>query len=170
MPHTHPCLTFRVAGARLALRARHVAEVLPLMALERVPEAPRLIAGFLPVNDKVAPVIHLDRLLTLEPGSPPWDPQASLSHRILMIKTPDGPLGWFISEEAGVERFDLAKIIRLPVGHVLNSYAQWVIPRRPPEPSIVLLEPSRLLLEKERRFIEQLRGRAEERLAALELE
>ena len=160
-------LVFWVAGARLGLRVEAVSEVLPLVALRRAPETPAPVAGFLALDGRMIPVLHLEKLLRLDLEGTGWDPLGTLSNRIVVAEMPDGPLAWIAGPEAGLAHCEEVETVRLPPGHILNRCAQWVIARQPPEPSIVVLEPERLLLEKERACIEGLRERAQERLAAL---
>jgi purine-binding chemotaxis protein CheW len=54
---------FLVNGARLAIAAGHVAEVLPVPRLTRPPQAPGFLAGFANLGGEAAPVIALSRVI-----------------------------------------------------------------------------------------------------------
>lgn len=167
MPTLDTALVFTVAGARLGLRVSQVSEVVPVAALTQAPETPQVVAGFLSLAGIFVPIVRLDQLLRLEPGTAgEWRPETDLSSRIVIAKSAEGPLGWFVAEGASLIRFAASELVPLPPGHVLNNCAERVIARTPPEPSIVMLEPDRVLLEKERICIEEIRTRMRERLTA----
>jgi chemotaxis-related protein WspB len=91
-------LLFHLGKDRYVLEARHVIEVLPLLALKRVPEAPRGVAGIFNYRGKPVPAIDLS-LLTLGKAA-----GECLSTRIIIINYPDEsgkfhPLG-LIAERA----------------------------------------------------------------------
>lgn len=170
MPTSETALVFTVAGARLALRVKHVLEVLPNVALHHVPETPPVVAGFLALDGTLIPIVRLEQLLQLDLRSAQnWNPEGNLPNRIIVARVPGGLLGWIAAEGASIVRFAQSELVRLPSGHVLNSCAEQVIARTPPEPSIVLLEPERVLLEKERACIEEIRERMQERMAAFRI-
>jgi len=167
MPASDTALVFTVAGARLGLRVNQVSEVVPVAALTQAPETPQVVAGFLSLAGALVPIVRLDQLLRLDPAATgDWKPEEGLSSRIVIAKTANGPLGWFIADEASLIRFTTSELVQLPPGHVLNNCAERVIARTPPEPSIVMLEPERVLLEKERSCIEEIRARMKERMTA----
>jgi chemotaxis signal transduction protein len=60
-------LTFRASGVRYALHARHVIEVIPLVAPVRVPGTPPFMVGIVNHRGAILPVIDIGALLT--PGS-----------------------------------------------------------------------------------------------------
>ncbi|MFV0624593.1 chemotaxis protein CheW [Sphingomonas sp. ac-8] len=59
MPHraSDPLLLFRAGDHRLALPAREVREVLPLLPIARPPTLPRPLAGFVDVRGETLPVL-----------------------------------------------------------------------------------------------------------------
>lgn len=147
------------------MRIEHAREVVPFAALRAVPEMPRLLAGFLEVDHELVPILRLEDLLRLELPGEAWVP--GIDHRIVIARGGDALVGWAIEPGASVVRFSKEELARLPAGHSLNECAAFVIPRPPPEPSIVLLEVDRLMLEKERICVEDMRERVAERLSAL---
>lgn len=91
-------LAFRLGGDRYALEARHVIEVLPLVDIRPVPQAPRGVAGFFDFRGVPVPVIDLSVLMIAQPSRP------SLSTRLVIVGYPDStgrrrPLG-LIAEKA----------------------------------------------------------------------
>ena len=52
-------LLFRMEGDRYALDAREVVEVLPLLRLKRIPEAPEWVAGVFSHRGVLVPVLDL---------------------------------------------------------------------------------------------------------------
>lgn len=72
-------LTFRIGNDLYALEARRAVEVLPLLALQRIPEAPRGVAGMF--NYRGEPVVAVDLCeLILGRAARP-----SLSTRIIVV-------------------------------------------------------------------------------------
>src|ERR1700722_15091380 len=91
-------LLFHLGKDRYVLEARHVIEVLPLLELKKIPEAPRGVAGMISYRGRPVPPIGLNEL-------PPGQAAAQrLSTRIIIINYPDEsgklhPLG-LIAERA----------------------------------------------------------------------
>lgn len=77
-------LLFQVGGDRYALDARRVVEVIPLLQLQRIPRAPKGVAGFFNYRGRPLPAVDLSELLLGQPAS------QRLSTRILVVEMPDG--------------------------------------------------------------------------------
>jgi chemotaxis-related protein WspB len=73
-------LLFSVGADRYALPARDIVEVLPLVALKRVPPAPPYLAGLLNYHGAAVPVIDLNLLMNGRAC------ERSLSSRILLTR------------------------------------------------------------------------------------
>lgn len=91
-------LLFHLGKDRYVLEARHVIEVLPLLELKRIPEAPPGVAGIFNYRGRPVPAIDLNQLALGQPASD------LLSTRIIIINYPDEsgkfhPLG-LIAERA----------------------------------------------------------------------
>jgi chemotaxis-related protein WspB len=91
-------LLFHLGKDRYVLEARHVMEVLPLLELKKIPQAPRGVAGMFNYRGRPVPAIDLSELALGQPSS------QRLSTRIIMILYPDEtgklhPLG-LIAEQA----------------------------------------------------------------------
>ncbi len=76
-------LQFQLGQDHYALDASQVVEVLPLLAIKRIPQAPAGVAGAFNYRGKPVPVIDLS-LLTL--GRPA---RLQMSTRILIVRYPD---------------------------------------------------------------------------------
>ena len=91
-------LLFHLGKDRYVLEARRVIEVLPLLDLKRIPNAPRGVAGIFNYRGRPVPAIDLTQLTLGKPAG------EHLSTRIIIINYPDEsgklhPLG-LIAERA----------------------------------------------------------------------
>jgi chemotaxis-related protein WspB len=91
-------LLFQLGKERYALEASRVIEVLPLLELKRLPQAPAGVAGIFNYRGRPVPAVDLGQLTLGEPAS------ERLSTRIIVINYPDEtgknqPLG-LIAEHA----------------------------------------------------------------------
>src|SRR5580693_447913 len=91
-------LLFHLGKDRYALEAQRIIEVLPLLELKKIPEAPRGVAGIFNYRGRPVPAIDLNDLVLGQPAD------NSLSTRIIIINYPDEsgrlhPLG-LIAERA----------------------------------------------------------------------
>lgn len=91
-------LLFHLGKDRYVLEARHVIEVLPLLELKQIPEAPRGVAGIFSYRGRPVPAVDLSQLTFDRPAG------KCLSTRIIVINYPDEsgkfhPLG-LIAERA----------------------------------------------------------------------
>jgi chemotaxis-related protein WspB len=77
-------LVFQVGGERYALDANKVVEVVPFVALRRLPQAPRGVAGLFSYYGQPVPAVDLSELFTGQPAS------EQLSTRILILNYRDG--------------------------------------------------------------------------------
>lgn len=75
-------LTFRMGGERYAVDAQRVREVLPLVALKKLPQAPRGVAGLFDYRGAPVPVIDLSELTVGTPA-----PQR-LGTRLVLVDYP----------------------------------------------------------------------------------
>jgi chemotaxis-related protein WspB len=85
-------LTFQLGPDRYAVEASRVVEVLPLLALKRLPQAPRGVAGIFNLRGQPVPAIDLNELSFGQPA------QERLSTRIILVQYTDAqdrhhPLG-----------------------------------------------------------------------------
>ena len=76
-------LLFHLGKDRYALDASRVVEVVPLLALKRIPQAPRGVAGIFNYRGQPVPVVDLGELMLGQPASP------RLSTRIILVHYPD---------------------------------------------------------------------------------
>jgi len=103
-------LLFHLGKDRYVLEARHVIEVLPLLELKRIPEAPRGVAGIFNYRGRAVPAIDLSELtLGRKAGE-------LLSTRIIIINYPDEsgkfhPLGLIAERATEIIRRETADFI-----------------------------------------------------------
>lgn len=77
-------LLFHFGTDRYALEAKRVVEVLPLVELKRLPQAPKGVAGLFNYRGHPVPVIDLSELTQGRPAA------ERLSTRIIIVNHPDG--------------------------------------------------------------------------------
>jgi chemotaxis-related protein WspB len=76
-------LLLELAQDRYVLDARQVAEVLPLVTIKRLPQAPTCVAGILDYRGAPVPVIDVSQLMLGRPS------ERRLSTRIILVHYPD---------------------------------------------------------------------------------
>lgn len=76
-------LSFQIANERYALDARKVVEVIPLVAIRRLPHSPKGVAGFLNHHGRPVPAVDLSEIVSGQPAP------ERLSTRIIIIDYPD---------------------------------------------------------------------------------
>jgi len=77
-------LLFELGHARYALDVRQVAEVVPLLAITPIPQAPAAVAGVLNFRGAPVPVIDVSQLTLCRPA------ERRLSTRIVLVHYPGG--------------------------------------------------------------------------------
>lgn len=80
-------LLFDLGVDRYALEAAQVAEVLPLVAIKEIPQAPAAVAGAFSYRGAPVPVIDLSQLALGRAA------QRRMSTRIILVHYPAGPSG-----------------------------------------------------------------------------
>lgn len=73
-------LVFRIGDDRYAVEARSVVEVIPMLGLKRIPQAPKGVAGLFNYRGEAVPALDLAELTTGRPAT------ERLSTRILVIQ------------------------------------------------------------------------------------
>jgi len=76
-------LLFKLGNDRYALDANCVVEVVPLLALKGLPQAPRGVAGIFNYRGRAVPAVDLSELTLGEPAA------ERLSTRIVIVRYPD---------------------------------------------------------------------------------
>jgi chemotaxis-related protein WspB len=76
-------LLFQLGKRRYVLEARHVVEVVPLLGLEPLPQAPKGVAGIFNYRGRPVPAVDLGLLTQGQPAS------ERISTRIIIINYPD---------------------------------------------------------------------------------
>jgi len=76
---------FQLGNDRYALEASQVVEVIPLVALRKLPQSPKGIAGFFVYRGQPVPAVDLGELLLGKPA------RERLSTRIIVVNNADAP-------------------------------------------------------------------------------
>jgi chemotaxis-related protein WspB len=76
-------LLFQVGQDRFALQASHVVEVVPLLNLKKIPQAPKGVAGLFNYRGRPVPAVDLCELTLNKPA------EERLSTRIIIVQYPD---------------------------------------------------------------------------------
>ncbi len=76
-------LVFQIGKERYALEASRVVEVLPLLTIKPLPQAPKGVAGLFNYRGQPVPAVDLSEITSGKPAS------ELLSTRIIVIKYPD---------------------------------------------------------------------------------
>jgi chemotaxis-related protein WspB len=77
------CLLFQIGNDRYALEARHAVEVVPFLALKKIPQAPRGVAGIFNYRGRPVPAVDLCELTSDRPA------RELLSTRIIVVNFPN---------------------------------------------------------------------------------
>jgi chemotaxis-related protein WspB len=107
-------LLFQLGKDRYALEASRVVEVVPLLALKQLPQAPRGVAGIFNYRGRPVPALDLAELTLGQPA------RERLSTRIIVVRYPDesdpGRLLGLIAEHAtGMLRKDVSDFVETGV-------------------------------------------------------
>jgi chemotaxis-related protein WspB len=86
-------LKFQIGRESYALDTAQIAEVLPLLTVTRIPQAPAGVAGLVNYRGRAVPVIDLSELLLGEPAAP------HISTRLILVRYGEHLLG-LIAEQA----------------------------------------------------------------------
>lgn len=86
-------LKFRIGGEGYVLDTAQIAEILPLLEITRVPQAPAGVAGLINYRGKPVPVIDLSELTLGRPARP------HISTRLILVRHGEHLLG-LIAEHA----------------------------------------------------------------------
>lgn len=76
-------LLFQIGQDRYALEAHHAVEVIPFLALKKIPQAPRGVAGIFNYRGRPVPAVDLCELTFGHPA------RERLSTRIIVVQLPD---------------------------------------------------------------------------------
>lgn len=162
-------LIFSINGIKLGMDLIQIQEVLLNFSLVKSPESPDLLRGFAQLGKDIHPIIRLEQLLHLELDEEKfWNPEQDLHSKILLLRTADQTVGFYIDNQTDFIEYSTSQLVKMPSDHVLNDCVNYIIPRPPPETSIVLLESEKLLLTKERQTLRELKARELKRLEPLE--
>ena len=108
-------LLFELTPDRYALDVAQVAEVLPMLRVKPVPQAPKGVAGLITYRGVAVPVVDLSALMQGRPA------HARLSTRLIIVNYPDGsgdtrPLGLIAEHVTDTMRRDPAAFVPSSIG------------------------------------------------------
>jgi chemotaxis-related protein WspB len=103
-------LLFQLGSDRYALQASRVIEVLPLVDLQRLPDAPKGVAGLFNYHGRPVPAVDLSELTLGRPSG------TNFSTRIIVVNYPDEsgrshPLGLIAERATEIIRRDRAEFV-----------------------------------------------------------
>jgi purine-binding chemotaxis protein CheW len=149
-------VVFRLSGARLALPADCVAEIVLEPQLTRPPAAPPVMAGLMNLRGCVVPVIRLERLLELPAPAPgPFRPLLVLS------RPPPAPWAVLVEQVEAVLGNDF-RGEPPPADLAFNDCVVAVLAT--PDGLVAVLAPERLMRKREALALEAFVDRANARL------
>ncbi len=114
-------LTFQLANDRYALDASQIAEVLPLVGIKQIPQAPTGVAGLVDYRGAAVPVIDLCQLALGRPSA------ERLSTRIIVVRYPDGGgdtqlLGLVAEKATGMMRREPSDFVESGIANERAAY------------------------------------------------
>lgn len=95
-------LTFRIGSDRYAIDAENIVELIPLVILKEVPQAPRGVAGLLDYHGAVIPAVDLSEIATGRPA------RRVMSTRIAVVRYSEVLLGVIVEDAVKTMRRDEA--------------------------------------------------------------
>lgn len=149
-------LLFGCGGRRFALPLREVREVLLRPAVVPLAEAPPWLEGFLRVENRAMPVIHLDRLLGVGDGG------RSLYSHLLVVAGEQRDCALSVEQADEVLELEPDQLLPLDPSDSLAHVVGALIGRN--GQAIPVLSGRRLLLEEEKKRLEHWATIEEERL------
>ena len=143
-------LLFQLGDDRYALEAAHTVEIIPFVALKRVPHAPAGTAGIFNYRGRPVPALDLCQLTLGRPA------RERLSTRIIVVSFPDTAgkpqLAGLIAEQAtGLLRRDASQFVDMSVQAGAASHFGPVLTDE--SGVIQLLRPEHLFSETNRRLL-----------------
>jgi chemotaxis-related protein WspB len=143
-------LLFQIGNDRYALEARQAVEVLPLLAMKTIPQAPRGVAGIFNFRGRPVPAIDLAALMLGQPA------RERLSTRIIVLQHTDagGParlLGLVAEHATEMIRREPREFVE---PGIRTRSAPWLGPVLMDASGVIqLLHPQQLLSEKVRELL-----------------
>lgn len=121
MPNTHAYLRVQLAQEWYGIDVHHIIEVMHLLALNSLPDAPAEILGLMRLREQVIPVIdlrlHLNQSATY-----------SLTTPVIVVKAQEHVVGLVIDEVDNLIYIDKTQILQQPIGvsRYVSSVARWM--------------------------------------------
>jgi len=112
-------LIFQLERERYALEAAQIVEVLPLVRVKKIPQAPIGVAGVFDYRGAPVPLVDLSQLALGRAA------EARLSTRIVLIKHPEvsgGRIGLIVEKVTGTLRRELSEFIASGMHHAATPF------------------------------------------------
>lgn len=151
---------FRLANRLFGLPLAVVREVAPYCTLSRPPSLPTCLEGFLNLHGRAAPVLRLDRLLSLSESQP------SLDSLLVILRDGASIMALLVDEALGIRSVANDRRMELSSSDGCNPCVSAQAELR--EGTALLLSPNLLLLAREREVLAHLRDVEDARLRALD--
>lgn len=155
----HSVVIFRLGGQPFAIPVTDVREVVPYAWLARPPGMPSFVDGVLNLGGVAVPVLQLDNLLGMPPAT------IGLDASILIMKTPEAPLGLLVEHVDGVRAGAAFQFAALEDRHSFQGCLTGQL--HGPQGVVHVVSWRKVLMEEEERRLEQFQLSAQERLATV---
>ncbi|MEK7707248.1 MAG: chemotaxis protein CheW [Verrucomicrobiota bacterium] len=116
-------LLFQIGHDRYALEARRAVEVIPLLGLKTIPQAPRGVAGIFNYRGQPVPALDLSELTVGRPA------QARLSTRIIVVRNVTSDMGQVAGKGDPALSPDTCHLSRAPLLGIIAEHATEMIRR-----------------------------------------
>lgn len=129
-------IVFHVGVDSYAIDSQHIAEIIPAISFEKIPQAPNFVAGLINLHNSSVPVIDFTSLISGHPC------EICLHTRIMILSDPDKSRYLGLMAEKVVEVVDVKSMIdnqgfiikNVPyLGEVLNRRGQMIQVVKVPE-------------------------------------
>lgn len=121
MPKTQAYLRVQLGNEWYGIDVHHIIEVMHLLALNSLPDAPAEILGLMRLREQVIPVIDL-RLHLNQPAT------YTLTTPVIVVTGQNGIVGLVVDEVDNLTHIDQSNILDQPVGasRYVSSVARWM--------------------------------------------
>ncbi len=142
---------FRAGGHAIAIPVERVVEILPVVEMAAVPDAPPYVVGMMNCRGRLIPVVDLAVRLRLSAPRPPHP----LAH-VLVVRLQDGPLGCLVDQVVDVSSVadaDLLPTSRVAPEDVPLDIGLLAAAVRRPDGAVPVIDLGRVLSDADRRAL-----------------
>jgi chemotaxis-related protein WspB len=109
-------LTFRIGDASYALDTAHISEILPLLRITPVPQAPAGVAGLITYRGRSVPVVDLREMMLGESS------RAHISTRLILVRHGEHLFGLIAEQATEMMRRESASFVDSGVANETAPY------------------------------------------------